>query len=180
MCLKTILFLLHVIRAFIPEKCIVPTEMLRPTFDQQKGLDKLMLRTPVSENDALELQEKMQHLSSLPISEVPLNMALDFDGDPSSLASGEEDSVMRQVHSALHMKQKFMTQVVDVATILLIPVCVKYRKVQSGDNEDDEEEEESVEIRWLIILRPTKGFNFVEQLMTLVNNVDKVRDVLEC
>ena len=60
--------------------------------------------------------------------------------------------------------QSYQTQIVDVADILLVPVCVTYLTAD-GDEE--------VTMFWMVVLRPTLAYNFPLHLQYLVNNVDK-------
>jgi hypothetical protein len=205
--LKQILVFLHIIHSFVPEECILETELLKPTFDKQGGLEKLYKKVPMTEEEARQAECARQKISGMAISEMPFDQAFvlggDGDGASSSAAAAADaggtassfgmdgESIMQRVHQSLMLKEQFHMQIVDVAEILLIPVCVSYvtpdrsrggggngneqRADEDGSCGEDHEElgDEKVSAFWMVVLKTRKCYNFSAHLHWLVANVDK-------
>lgn len=124
MALKQILVLLHIIFSYVPEECIVETEYLKPTFDRSipnggGGLEKLQKKVPMSMEDLANAQEVRQKLSSMPLCDMPFNTA--FVAPGGSTESGED---------------LFTLQIVDVADILVVPVCITHSTASAKQRTD--------------------------------------------
>ncbi len=153
MTLKHILVLLHVIHSFIPEECILETEYLKPTFNKQGGLEKLVEHIPLSNDEWMQAAQEQERLSKLPVCDVPMDICFD-----SSLC--EEPSAQSQSKTRC---KKFP---VDVAEILVAPVCVTFSARHSNDVE-------KMTCFWLVILKTRKCYNFNEHLRWMINELDR-------
>jgi hypothetical protein len=146
MALQQILVLLHIVHSFIPEKCVIETEYLKPTFDKgsssssfsesggMAGLEKLERKIPMTEDEAREYEEIRQKLNAMPVSEMPFETPFiaDTEGggsDGCAGGMGSDDDVFaayERVRRSMMTGQKCRMQIVDVAEILVVPVCVTY------------------------------------------------------
>lgn len=156
MTLKQILVLLHVIHSFIPEECILETEFLKPTFNKQGGLEKLVEQIPVSAEELDQVAKDQQFLASLPVFEVPMDIAF-------NLASSQLTQQQQEPGAPT-----FQRRPVDVAEILLAPVCVTY----SVEGSNQAEKTEKMVCFWVVILKTRKCYNFNEHLRWMINELD--------
>jgi hypothetical protein len=188
MALKQILVLLHVVHSFIPEECIIETEFLKPTFDKQGGLEKLRKKVPMTEEDARQAEILRQNISSVPVSDMPFDTAFVLGGSGSAEDGvGEFDSMLESVQNSLMLKQQFSMSIVDVAEIVVAPVCISYvtsrnehasSRAGVGNSSgatagDEDEEEEKVAAFWLVMLKTRKCYSLSAHLNWLIANVDK-------
>ena len=174
--LKQILVLLHIIHSFVPEECILETEFLKPTFNsKQGGLDKLVELTPIRPDEWMQSENQQREASALPICDLPLDIGFNSSCLPETSGFGAEGDSC--IHRALmDGKTHFKKKPVDVAEILVAPVCVTYTSVApGGDSEmaEDDGEEEKMLCFWLVILKTRKCYNFNEHLRWMVNELDK-------
>ncbi len=72
---QQILVLLHIIHSFIPEECILETDLLKPTFDKSGGLEKLLELVPLSKEEWQQELSRQARCSALAISEIPRSVA---------------------------------------------------------------------------------------------------------
>ena len=147
MTLKQILVLLHVIHSFIPEECILETEFLKPTFNKQGGLEKLVEQIPMAEEEWQSRVESFQSVVDLPIYDVPMDFTF-------------------SIQDAAENEKKMHTRPVDVAEILLVPVRVTYT------TESLKEGETKMVCFWQVILKTRKCYNFNLHLKWLINDLD--------
>ncbi len=177
MTLKQILVLLHIIHSFVPEDCILETEFLKPTFNsKQGGLDKLVEQIPMSPDERQQCHNLQSQVASLPICDMPVDVCFN-----SSSLTGNDDGDDSEISNILASSQtSFRRKPVDVAEILVVPVCVTYTaspiksKKAAGDNDDDDDDaEEKTLCFWLVILKTRKCYNFNEHLRWMVNELDK-------
>ena len=70
MALQQILVLLHVIHSYIPEECVLETDILKPTFDKTGGLDKIMEKVELSESEWERQQAKKREFSDVELSKI--------------------------------------------------------------------------------------------------------------
>ena len=71
MALQQILVLLHVIHSFIPEECILETDLLKPTFDKNGGLEKLVEHIPISDDEWRQLKNRKKQISKMLLCDIP-------------------------------------------------------------------------------------------------------------
>lgn len=177
MTLKQILVLLHIIHSFIPRECILETDSLKPTFNKQGGLEKLVEQVAVAEEDCVEASRNQQSMSSLPVCEAPMDLGFNLRNADTESASQAPDR-LPQKH--------FRTSPVDVAEILLAPVCVTYTissggpvpsssdmHGNSGHDHESGGGENKMLCYWLVVLKTRKCYNFNEHLRWMVNELDR-------
>ena len=146
MAMQQILVLLHVIHSFIPEECILETDLLKPTFtDSAKGgdsgLEKLLELIPLSEDEWKQEKQKRLQTSRMRVCDIPPDVIIDAskqaedddDDDDDNLpnpsaAAAEEDNEEGGAARAMqrHNKIHYKTRPIDVAEILVAPVSVTY------------------------------------------------------
>jgi hypothetical protein len=90
------------------------------------------------------------------------------------------------------VQEQFHMQIVDVAEILVVPVCVSHVTPRKGGGSEmdtgefgdyGDAEDEKVSAFWLVMLKTRKCYNFSAHLHWLVGNVDKevcMRDEFCC
>lgn len=71
MAMQQILVLLHVIHSFIPEECILETDVLKPSFDKAGGLEKLLETLPISEEEWQHIKNRKRQIARMPLSDIP-------------------------------------------------------------------------------------------------------------
>ncbi len=103
----------------------------------------------------------------------------------------EEESAFQRIRNSMLAGRKHTLQIVDVADILVAPVCVTHRNVNSesnnngsrsdaqmmSDEDDDDDAEtaggEKITGFWMVMLKTRKCYNFAAHLHWLVSVVDK-------
>ena len=192
--LKCIFMMMHVIRSFIPETCVLETKRLKPIFDKNNGVEKIVYKKELSNQEARsEGACTLTDSLNRPICDIPVNFTVHADD-----ANGGGGLVSNDIERTMGMGgPAFKRQIVDPATIFLTPVCVTHVANSSGDvnaamklddggggsesgggcaGGEDEEDEEDVkkEIYWVVYLRTLKCYNFPKHLEWFINSVDKV------
>ena len=76
MAMQQILVLLHVIHSFIPEECILETDVLKPVFDKSNGLEKLMESVPISEDEWQHLRNRKRQIARMQLRDIPRKLLL--------------------------------------------------------------------------------------------------------
>ena len=71
MALQQILVLLHVIHSFIPEECILETDLLKPFFDKAGGLEKLMEYIPITEDEWKQAKNQKKQIARMCLNDIP-------------------------------------------------------------------------------------------------------------
>lgn len=164
MTLKHILVLLHIIHSFIPEECILETEYLKPTFNAQGGLEKLVEHIPLSDAAWIQAAQQQDMHAKMPVCDVPMDfcfnasLSSDAQAGSSSGADGGRVGGRRKVNN-------FKKCPVDVAEILVAPVCLRYTSRQN--------QPEKMTCFWLVILKTRKCYNFNEHVRWMINELDK-------
>jgi hypothetical protein len=187
MALKQILVLLHVIFSFIPEECILETEYLKPTFVWGSssssassgasgggvgggGLEKLQKKVPMTAEEAERAQELRKKLASMPLCDMPFSEAFNISTAgaedaphrelPEETDETENDSAFQRMRRSVlagRKSQQHTLQIVDVADILVVPVCVTHKTPpvlqergnnnsstsSHGDDEEEDDEDDS-------------------------------------
>ena len=168
MALKQILVLLHVIFSYIPEECILETEYLKPTFDKSSfssshggggggaGLEKLQKKVPMTEEEVRRARELQAKLSSMQLCDMPFNEAFvattdDKDDDHFTRMSAQdyddEASAFQRIQRSMLAGRRHTLQIVDVADILVVPVCITHAVAGAAAEGEEEEEAEWEEAR---------------------------------
>lgn len=71
MAMQQILVLLHVIHSYIPEECLLETDLLKPTFDKSSCLDKLMEKIPISDAKWAAEQISRRRMAGMTLKDIP-------------------------------------------------------------------------------------------------------------
>jgi hypothetical protein len=161
MAYKQIMMLLHVLNSFIPEECVVETEIMKPKIDPKTGgLDYLEMKVPMTDEQARNIEASRKKLASMALNEMPFdqpfilsNAASSLDDDESERRSdeaffrrcsrysgepreegGEGDGgiTSRMGRTMLEEGQLFQMQMASVARILVIPVRVTYVTIKES------------------------------------------------
>lgn len=157
MTLKHILVLLHVINSFIPEECILETEYLKPSFNDQGGLEKLVEKIPLSDEEWDQARAQHNSMRNLAVCDVPMDQVFN-----TMMVQDADDDVHQE--GARGRKKRFRTRPVPVAEILVAPVCVAYDTIDGNGKNT---------CFWLVILKTRKCYNFNEHLRWMINKLDK-------
>lgn len=70
MALQQILVLLHVIHSYIPEECVLETDLLKPSFDKSGGLDKIMEKVHITDADWQREQAKRRQFAEVQLKDI--------------------------------------------------------------------------------------------------------------
>lgn len=71
MAMQQILVLLHVIHSYIPEECLLETDLLKPSFDKQGCLVKLMEKIPIPDDKWEAEQNKRRRMCRMTLDDIP-------------------------------------------------------------------------------------------------------------
>ncbi len=213
---QQILCLLTVIHSFVPRECILQTEYLRPTF-KDDGLLTLHKKVELSEEEIQMEMENRRKTSKMLLSERPFDVVRRLSGndrivdggskmlgdnhdndEPAAADNGYASFKHGNKGSSHHQQQqesllmgrpdKYTWEVVDVADILLAPVCVTHATedfddscmMDIGGNDDeekdptssDEYETKKITSFWMVMLKTRKCYNFLAHLQWLVERAD--------
>ena len=186
------------------------------------GLEKLQKKVSMTADESVRADELRRKLASMPLCDMPFNEAFvlgdndessgdhtqmrrrrlpsgGLEGDP--MSEDDENSAFQRIRNSMMAGRKHTLQIVDVADILVAPVCVTHKRSYSNsmpaaghkrgrngesrgssclnDDDDDDDEDgggsvpEKITGFWMVMLKTRKCYNFTSHLHWLVSKVDK-------